>query len=258
MAQSFEQAVDWYGKAAEQGYAPAQNSLAVMYETGSGVARDAEKAVYWYRKAAEQGNAQGQYNLGRMYKTGTGVTQSYEQAFQWLSKAAAAGDALGQCMLGSLYEAGTGDDKKAAAWCRKAAKQDLAIAQYYLGVMYEAGTGVVQNYQKAAAWYRKAAEQGNSKQGEPMRQTKTPLTDEEQAKLKLLKITDEKLTGVTDKCKLIGSLVIPNSVTEIGILAFTDINPDAHFTVTSESVKNLLIGCHSNIRDEQITVESRR
>ncbi|MGP1432446.1 MAG: tetratricopeptide repeat protein [Treponema sp.] len=225
MAQSFEQAVDWYGKAAEQGYAPAQNSLAVMYETGSGVARDAEKAVYWYRKAAEQGNAQGQYNLGRMYKTGTGVTQSYEQAFQWLSKAAATGDALGQCMLGSLYEA---------------------------------GTGVVQNYQKAAAWYRKAAEQGNSKPGEPMRQTKTPLTDEEQAKLKLLKITDEKLTGVTDKCKLIGSLVIPNSVTEIGILAFTDINPDAHFTVTSESVKNLLIGCRSNIRDEQITVESRR
>ena len=89
--------------------------------------------------------------------------------------------------------------------------------------MYEAGTGVVQNYQKAAAWYRKAAEQDNSKQGEPMQQTKTPLTDEEQAKLKLLKITDEKLTGVTDKCKLIGSLVIPDRVTEIGRFAFTDI-----------------------------------
>ncbi len=37
--------------AAEQGYAPAQFNLGVMYAQGQGVARDQAQTVAWYRKA---------------------------------------------------------------------------------------------------------------------------------------------------------------------------------------------------------------
>ena len=50
----------------------------------------------------------------------------------------------------------------------------------------------------------------------------SPLTAEEQANLDLLKITDKGLlTGVTDKEKLVGNLVIPDSVTAIGNFIFS-------------------------------------
>ena len=53
----------------------------------------------------------------------------------------------------------------------------------------------------------------------------------------------------------LASIVIPDSVTSIGGNAFEEINPNAHFTVKSESVKELLVNSGSHIQDEQITVE---
>ena len=62
MLEDDREAVKWYRKAAEQGYAKAQYNLGVMYFKGEGVADDAE-AVKWYRKSAEQGFAFAQRNL---------------------------------------------------------------------------------------------------------------------------------------------------------------------------------------------------
>jgi len=57
-------ALEWYLKAAEQGYAMAQNSVGVMYHLGEGVVEeDVQKAVLWYSKAAAQGNMVAQQNL---------------------------------------------------------------------------------------------------------------------------------------------------------------------------------------------------
>ena len=53
-----------------------------------------------------------------------------------------------------------------------------------------------------------------------MKQIKTLLTAEEKVNLQLLEITDGMLTRVTDSNKLIGSLVLPDSVVEIGMGAF--------------------------------------
>ena len=50
-------------KSAEQGHAGAQNSLAICYDNGEGVAKDLKKAVKWFTKSAEQGDATAQYNL---------------------------------------------------------------------------------------------------------------------------------------------------------------------------------------------------
>jgi TPR repeat protein len=67
--------VKWLRKAAEQGFAEAQNNLGLMCVLGRGVSQDDAEAVKWFRKAAEQGYAAAQFNLGEMRRQGRGVTK---------------------------------------------------------------------------------------------------------------------------------------------------------------------------------------
>jgi TPR repeat protein len=55
VAQDDAEAAKWYRKAAEQGFASAQNSLGTMYDAGKGVRLDDAEAVKWYSKSAQQG-----------------------------------------------------------------------------------------------------------------------------------------------------------------------------------------------------------
>ncbi len=61
----FEEAVAWYRRAADQGYAGAQNSLGVMYMRGLGVRQSCNEAVRWYGLAAAQGYAVAERNIER-------------------------------------------------------------------------------------------------------------------------------------------------------------------------------------------------
>ena len=56
------------------------------------MAKDAAEAVKWFRKAAEQGFAGAQGNLGICYHNGQGVTKDYVEAYKWLSLASAQGN----------------------------------------------------------------------------------------------------------------------------------------------------------------------
>jgi TPR repeat protein len=58
-----------------------------MYEDGVGVKEDWAEAVRWYRKSAEQGYAEGQFSLGRAYQFGMAVPQSRQEAIRWFDKA---------------------------------------------------------------------------------------------------------------------------------------------------------------------------
>jgi TPR repeat protein len=115
--------VEWYAKAAEQGYARAQCNLGSCYYNGTGINKDPIKAVEWYIKAAKQGYASAQYNLGICDEHGKGVGK---------------------------------DLTKAVEWYAKAAEQDNAMALYNLGVCYENGYGVEKNLRKALELYEKA------------------------------------------------------------------------------------------------------
>jgi len=180
------EAVNWYRKAAEQGYAEAQYILGNRYCEGNGLKRDYAEAVKWLRKAAEQnhtkakkyleiaelhmkaqnGDNEAQYSLGRRYETGDEVTRKITEAVNWYRKAAEKGHARAQFNLGKCYETGNGITKnvtEAIKWYRKAAEQGYAEAQYQLGGCYETGIGVTKKYSEAATWYRKAAEQGHTK-----------------------------------------------------------------------------------------------
>ena len=162
----YTEAVKWYRMAAEQGDSLGQCNLGSMYMNGYGVEKDYAEAVNWYRKAAEQGFARGQNNLGYMFRYGYGVEKDYTEAVKWYRMAAEQGHAGGQCNLGYMYENGYGvtqDKSEAVKWYRKAAEQGDAGGQESLGDMYRFGHGVPQNYLEAEKWYRKAAEQGHAR-----------------------------------------------------------------------------------------------
>ena len=162
--QDYAEAVRWYRKAAEQGYAKDQLILGDIYYLGKAVPQNMAGAAHWYRKAAEQGDPKAQSSLAHAYYSGEGVPQDYSEAARWNRKAAEQGYALAQQGLGFMYAEGQGvpqDDTQAVAWYRRAAEQGDAGAQQSLGYMYAEGRGVPRDYREAIRWYRKAAEQGD-------------------------------------------------------------------------------------------------
>lgn len=160
----FEQAVECFRKAAEQGNASAQNNLGICYFWGKGVERDELQGIYLLRKAVEQGNATAHINLFNCYFNGGNVVQKDEkQAVNWLRKAAEQGNAEAQLQLGIYHinKVTQLDDEQAIYWYRKAAEQGNVTAQVELATCCEHGIGVPQDTKRAIYWYQKAAEQGN-------------------------------------------------------------------------------------------------
>ena len=158
-------AVEWFRKAADQGFAEAQAQLGYMYLYGYGVKKDHAEAIKWYRLAAEQENASAQNQLGFMYLNGYGVDKDYAEAIVWYLKAAEQGHPSGQNGIGFIYQNGYGVNKdyaEALKWYRQAAEQGNAAAKNNIGTMYFNGYGVTQDYAEALKWYRQAAEQGEA------------------------------------------------------------------------------------------------
>ncbi len=141
-AKDYAQALSWYRKAADQGYAPAQDSIGDLYYYGRGVKQDYAQAAAWFRKAADQGYAPAQNSIGVLYYSGLGVEKDYGEASTWFQKAADQGDAKAQYNIGLAYYHGRGvrkDYATATAWFRKAADQGDADAQKALGELYTTG-----------------------------------------------------------------------------------------------------------------------
>lgn len=159
------QAAAWYRKAAEKGYAPAQHSLGVLYEFGRGVPADAATAAQWYRKAAEQGFAPAQFSLGLCYVHGTGVPQDYPQALEWYQKAAQQKNTDALLNLAFLYHNGEGvpkDEARAFEFVREAAEAGSPDAQFQLGMDYYGGEqGLTADPDVARKWLHRAADQGH-------------------------------------------------------------------------------------------------
>lgn len=65
---------------AEQGYPPAQSTLAYLYGSGIGVNKNYKTAAKWMTKAANQGELQSMYNLAGFYFEGKGVEIDYKKS----------------------------------------------------------------------------------------------------------------------------------------------------------------------------------
>ena len=181
VAQNNAEAVKWFQKAADKGYADAQYNLGWMYENDLGVVRDLKKASELYEKAAKQDHVFAQYRLGIFHSRG--VVTDYQQACAWLVQASQQG-----CL----------DALKAI---ESLAKQGNVIAQYNLGVVYQHGYGVPPDDACALQWYLKAAAQGHLQaQGEVEKlQTKLQksfFVDDSLKALSVMKSDVEKVVAV--------------------------------------------------------------
>ncbi len=115
----FEEAFNWYKKAADQGLAGAQYSVGSAYDLGQGVEQNSEKAIKWYQLSVEQNHVWAQYNLAICYLNGDGVPLDQQKAAQLMKKAAEQGHGDAQNNLASFYYKGQGIEQspeKAIAW----------------------------------------------------------------------------------------------------------------------------------------------
>jgi TPR repeat protein len=160
---NYEIALQEFLPLAQKGDAVAQFYIGLMLDAGDGVTADYQKALEWYGKAAAQGYIPAQANLGVLYESG--VDQNYKMAEFWYLKAAEQGDAASQANLGALYYIGRGavkrDHSKAAHWYAKAAEQGNPVAQNGLSNMLEYGQSVKQDLIQAYKWILLAASAGN-------------------------------------------------------------------------------------------------
>jgi len=93
---------------AENGHAPSQFRLGMLYRLGLGVPRNPQRAVYWFDKAARQDDVGGQYWLAESFRRGEGVPVSHELAFEWFHRLAERGYAPAQYQPAESADAAAG------------------------------------------------------------------------------------------------------------------------------------------------------
>ena len=140
---------------------PAQCNLGFFYDRGVGVAEDAAKAVEWYERAAEQGYPRAQCNLGYCYESGKGVKEDKTRAVKLYRQAAEQGSSVGQCNLGYCMLKGIGirpDPAQAVLVpCCRRRWPGRAMCP---GDCYREGQGVEADAAQARTCYQKAIDLG--------------------------------------------------------------------------------------------------
>ena len=129
-------------KLAEQGYAPAQLNLSLMYYNGEkGTERNLKSVFYWMQQSAKQNFLLAQHNLATMYYNGEGIEKDLKLAVYWWKEAAEQGHAVSQYNLSLMYYNGEGIEKDlelAVYWMQESAMQDYIPAQKSLkGLFYK-------------------------------------------------------------------------------------------------------------------------
>jgi TPR repeat protein len=178
-------ALDYFHRSADLGYAPAQVVLGYFYDTGTIATQDRAQAAEWYKKAAQQDDALGAWLLGRLIYSGNGQLRDLNEASRWLEKAAAHDNPYGEYLLGQI-RLERSDYVKAAELFRKASMQGLPQAQQQLGSLLKQGQGVKQDKLEAYVWLLMSFDAGNQAAAADARQLEGDLatTQIEQAKNK--------------------------------------------------------------------------
>ena len=128
VAQSFDEAMVWYQRSANHGFAPAQYRLGTLYERGLATPVDLQRARVWYQRAAEQGNVKAMHNLAVLSAGRKSTAPDYEAA---------------------------------SVWFTAAAERGLSDSQFNLAVLMENGLGVTKDVREAYKWFALAARAGD-------------------------------------------------------------------------------------------------
>ncbi len=201
VTKSDDEAVRWWRKSADQGYADSEFRLAIMirqrdpagavallrkaanqlqapdggnllaevvlglvYQNGDGVAADDAAALSWYLKAAHDGSALAAFQAGLMYRDGRGAPQNEAESVKWLTRAAAADVAGAELELGKGYVFGEGapqDVARGRSLLEQAASHGVVRAEYWLALSYMPRGDGDGDNIKAAAWAARGAAHGD-------------------------------------------------------------------------------------------------
>ena len=155
----YEKALNWFYRAAMNGFVPVLNYLGICYDKGWGVECDPTQAYRFYKTAAFKGDIDGCFNLAVVYRDGIGTEQDLLRARAWFEKAAEYFPTA-QSNVGMLYLYEE-NYEKAFYWLSKASEENLPIACELLGDCYDNGWGTELDKEKAQAYYKKSYELGN-------------------------------------------------------------------------------------------------
>ncbi|MGA2855783.1 MAG: tetratricopeptide repeat protein [Candidatus Sulfotelmatobacter sp.] len=153
-------AIGYFHRSAELGFAPAQVVLGYLFETGRATPVNAQEALGWYKKAAQQDDPLAQWLAGRMIYAGSIPGWDLNDASAFLQSAADHGDPFGEYLLGQV-KLERREYSASAAWFRKAAQQGLPQAQEQLAKLLRDGQGVGLDKFEAYVWMLVSNDAGN-------------------------------------------------------------------------------------------------
>lgn len=191
-------AIQYFRRAAELDFAPAQVVLGYLYETGRATTSDPGQALEWYKKAATQGDPLAQWLVGRMIIAGEVPLRDLNEAASWLGKSADQENPFAKYLLGKVALE-RGDYSGAAELFRAAAQQGLPQAQRHLALLLSAGQGVAMDRLEAYVWMLVSSEGGRHSAPNDLQALEAELSSSqiEQAKSKARDIEQSTSRSVT-------------------------------------------------------------
>ncbi|MCP3054240.1 tetratricopeptide repeat protein [Aurantimonas marianensis] len=136
----FEEAKDYFAKAAHAGVADAQYAMAQLFLYGRGVPADEMKARAWLKAAAINGQDTAQVEYGIWLVNGKGGPAETETGFQFLKRAALRGNPIAINRIAHLYKDGIGtapDRMEAAKWAvlaKRVENTDPVLDDFFRGL----------------------------------------------------------------------------------------------------------------------------
>lgn len=160
--QRYDDAFRTVFEAKEKGSLLAYYLLALLYQEGKGVYRNAQTAYSIFLEGAQKGDISCQYQVYLYLLSGVDVQRNLEAAFKWLCIAAENQHPLAMLEYGKfLCGEGVAEYDKAFEYINKSAKADVEEAKAWIGYCYEMGYGVPKDIQKAKNIYRREMAGGN-------------------------------------------------------------------------------------------------
>lgn len=144
-------------RGADLGDLNAMMQLGHDYQNGWGVAKDARQAVWWFTRAAEKGYAHAMFYLGILLRRGgENLPADPIAAVKWYQKGSALGEEGCTVQLADMLLSGEGvakNPQQGLALLKGLADKGSGFAQQQLGNVYEMARGVPQNLPEAYFWY---------------------------------------------------------------------------------------------------------
>jgi uncharacterized protein len=171
---STAQAIDLLKRGAQQGDPLAMYNLGLHYKYGAnGVPRDFQQAAEFFGKAAESGSVSAMVEYGAALTYGRGVPLNRRRGVEWLQRAADAGSVRAKDELGWAYWRGCSyrcqdvsdvkrDPDLALLWFARVAETGDADAQAIMAQMTERGMGLLNPLPEVAERYWRLAAYGGN------------------------------------------------------------------------------------------------